>query len=210
DKRSGDVVGQVPEAQRGAAEVLKATVDRLGRAVGRAAVVEEREDVRSAARDRAAEADQLGQILRNAAGEPRDHGLEDLLPARRVLVSVGGDGALVDVPGNLDGEVVGALVEYVLELRELMLFQQAEPRPEQAPATVKRITLPASMPESLLLNTLAGLIKRVAEELDDVEWVHHRDRVGDRFAGGGLEIGRASCRESGKGRSGAGEGAEEG
>src|SRR5690606_29121307 len=67
---------------------------------------------------------------------------------RRVLVSVGGDGALVDVPGNLDGEVVGVLVEYVLELRELMLFQQAEPRPEQAPATVKRITFPASMPES--------------------------------------------------------------
>src|SRR5690606_22997426 len=162
--------------------MLEPAVDRLGRAVARAGTVEEREDVARAPLDRAPEGDQLGQVLRNPAAELLDDALEDLLPRGGLAVSVGGDGALVDVPGNLDGEVVGALVEYVLELRELMLFQQAEPRPEQAPATVKRITLPASMPESLLLNTLAGLIKRVAEELDDVEWVHHRDRVGDLFA----------------------------
>ena len=53
--------------------------------------------------------------------------LEDFLPASWVLVTVGGDGALVDVPGHLDGEMVGVLVEHVLELREMVLLQQPEP-----------------------------------------------------------------------------------
>ena len=39
-------MSQVPEAEGGAAEVFEAAVDRLGRAVGRAGPVEEREDVR--------------------------------------------------------------------------------------------------------------------------------------------------------------------
>ncbi len=75
-----------------------------------------------------------GRSLGDACGEFRDHAFEDLPPAGGILVSVGGDRALVDVPGDLDGDMIGMLVEHCLERRELVPLQQSEPRPEQTAA----------------------------------------------------------------------------
>ena len=43
------------------------------------------------------------------------------------------------------------------------------------------------MPERGLLNALPAPIQPVAGEADDVERIHHGDRVGQLFGGGGLE-----------------------
>ncbi|GGO66276.1 hypothetical protein GCM10010910_25370 [Microbacterium nanhaiense] len=65
--------------------------------------------------------------------------------------------------------MLGTLVEHRLELRELMLLEEAESCPEQAATPVERVALPTAMPPGVLLNTLAGLVERVAEQRDDVE-----------------------------------------
>ena len=57
----GDVVGEVAEAQGGASEVFEPAVDRLGGAVARAGVVEEREDVVASFGQGAAELADLDQ-----------------------------------------------------------------------------------------------------------------------------------------------------
>jgi hypothetical protein len=46
-----------------------------------------------------------------------------------------------------------------------------------------------------LLDTPAALIERVAGQPDDVEGIHHRDRVGEFLGGGGLEAGEAVHRD---------------
>src|SRR5690606_39389846 len=110
--------------------------------------------------------------------------LEDLPPRGGLAVSVGGDGALVDVPGDLEGDIIGMGVEHCLELRELMLLQQTEAGAQQPTTPVERVALPAAMPECLLLDALPGLVERIAEQLNDVERIHHRRRVRDLFSGG--------------------------
>jgi hypothetical protein len=75
----GDVVGEVPEAQGGAAEVLvEAPVDRFGRAVAGTGVVEERKNVGRALLQGAAEASDLDERCRDAAGDRVDYGLHQL------------------------------------------------------------------------------------------------------------------------------------
>ena len=61
EQAAGDVVGEVAEAEGGAAEVFEAAVDRLGRAVGGAGSVEEREDVDGALFQGASEASDLDE-----------------------------------------------------------------------------------------------------------------------------------------------------
>lgn len=158
-------------------------------------MVEEREDVGRTSLDRAAEGDQFGQVLRNAGGELGDDALEDLLSCRGLVVPVSGNGALVDVPGDLDGDMVGMRVEHRLELRELMLLEQTEAGAQQPATPVERVPFPAAMPESLLLDALPGLVESVAEQLNDVEGVHHRRRVGNLLTGGGLVAGEPVHRD---------------
>lgn len=66
--------------------MLKTAVDRLRRAIGRAGMVEEREDARGTPSDGPAECDQFGQVLRDASGELGDDVFEHLFPARGILV----------------------------------------------------------------------------------------------------------------------------
>jgi hypothetical protein len=43
----------------------------------------------------------------------------------------------------------------------------------------------------VLLDAAAALVAGVAGEADDVEGIHHRDRIRQFFGGGGLEAGEA-------------------
>ncbi len=106
EKARGDVVAEVAEAERGAVEVFEASVDRLGRAVVGAGAIEEREDVRGALLEGAAESADLDQRGRNTAGDAVDHGLHHRLAAVLVGFSVGGDDALVDAPGRFDFDML--------------------------------------------------------------------------------------------------------
>ncbi|EGR96954.1 hypothetical protein HMPREF1162_2360 [, partial [[Propionibacterium] namnetense SK182B-JCVI] len=64
-----DVVGQVPEAEGGAAQVFEPPVDGLGGAVAGAGPVEEREDVRGALLQGAAELVDLDERRGDAGGD---------------------------------------------------------------------------------------------------------------------------------------------
>ncbi len=46
-----------------------------------------------------------------------------------------------------------------------------------------------------LLDPASAPVERVAGQTDDVEGVHHRDRVGQLFGGGGLEPGEPVHRD---------------
>lgn len=81
-------MGEVAEAERGAAQVLEAPVDRLGRAVAGAGPVEEREDVRGALLHRATELADLHQRGGDCCG---DRGLHHLLSLLLVGFPVGRD-----------------------------------------------------------------------------------------------------------------------
>jgi len=57
----------------------------------------------------------------------------------------------------------------------------------QGPARLlQRIPDAATMPENVLLDALPAPVEGVAGQTNDMERVHHRDRVGQLFRRGGL------------------------
>ena len=78
EQAPGDVVGQVPEPECGAAEVFEAAVDRFGRAVAGPRMVEVGEHVGGALLQRPAEFRDLDQRLRDTG----DRDLRLSTPAR--------------------------------------------------------------------------------------------------------------------------------
>jgi len=187
-------VGEVAEAEGGAAEVLESAVDRLGGSVGGAGSVEEREHVRGAPLQRPAELAQFLQGRRDTGADRVDHGSHHLLPGLLVGVPVRGDDPLVDAPGRFHLDV---LVD-----RE----QRGQPCPlrvgeevvagVQSPTRhVERIPGTAPMAERGLLHALPGALQRVTGQPDDVERVQHRHRVGDLLGRGGLEAGESVHRD---------------
>ena len=73
----GDVVGEVAEAERGAAEVFEASVDRFGWAVAGAWAVEEGEHVGRPSVEGPAQADELDEVSRDAGADRVDHALKE-------------------------------------------------------------------------------------------------------------------------------------
>jgi hypothetical protein len=98
-------VAEIAEAQRRAAQVLEAAVDRLCRAVAGACPVEVGEHVGGAALERAPESDPLGQGCGDCRADRGDDLLQLGLRGGSVRVAVGSDDALVDAPGRLDFNV---------------------------------------------------------------------------------------------------------
>lgn len=98
--------------------MLETPVDRLRGDVRRAGVIEERKDVCRAELDRAAEGGLLQQVLRYVAAQLLDDAFQDLLPRGGLVVPIGGDGALIDIPSDLDGDMVAMRVEDLLRVRE--------------------------------------------------------------------------------------------
>ena len=181
-------MAEVPESERSTAQVLETPVDCLGRSVAGAGAVEEREDVRSALLQGPAQSADLDQRGRNAASDGVDHGLHHLLALDLVGFWVGGDDALVDAPGRFDLYVV-VVGEQRLQTVALLVGEEAVTGVQGAADLVERIPGTAPMPEHGLLNTLAASVEPVASESDNVEGIHHRDRVRQLFSGGGLETG---------------------
>jgi hypothetical protein len=60
---------------------------------------------------------------------------------------------------------------------------------QHASDPVERVTGSASVSAGGLLEALTAAVQGVAGQRDDVEGVHHRDRVRQLFGGGGLEAG---------------------
>lgn len=77
--------------------------------------------------------------------------------------------------------------EHRVKPRLLFLGEEHFAGAEYPTCLVERIFLPTPMLEGFLLHTLPGAVRRVAGELDDVEGIHHLDRVGQRLGGRGFE-----------------------
>ena len=77
--------------------------------------------------------------------------------------------------------------EQILESLDLSWSEQLMAGVEQPPGSIERIMLAAAMPMNFPLDTLPGRVECVAGEPRDMERVHDRDRVRDRFSGSGLE-----------------------
>ena len=95
-------MGEVAEAQRGAAEVLESAVDRFRGAVAGGGVVEVGQHVLGPVFQGPAKGDQLFELLGYSLGEVVDHCLQGLLSRGAVGVTIRGDDALVDAPGCFD------------------------------------------------------------------------------------------------------------
>ena len=94
-------MGEVAEAEGGAAEVLEAAVDGFCRAVAGAGSVEGGEHVVGSSFQGSYEGDDLGQRGWDVACEVRDHGGELLLRGGAVGAAIGLDDPLVDAPGGM-------------------------------------------------------------------------------------------------------------
>ena len=189
-----DVVGEVAEAEGGAAEVFESAVDRFGGSVGGAGPVEVGEHVGGALGEGVAERDDLGQGGGDGVGERVDQRRHQLAAAPAVGFAVGADHALVDVPGDLDFDVV-VVGEQGVEPLDLVVGEQPGTGVQHAPGRVERIAGAAAVAVEVLLDAASAVVERVAGETDDVERVHHRDGVGELLGGGGLEPGEPVHRD---------------
>jgi hypothetical protein len=121
---SGDVVGEVAEAECAAAQVFQAAVDGFGGAVAGAGPVEVGEHVGGAAGQGPAEGDDLAQRGRDAAADRGDQFLHELAPGASVRFAVGGDHPLVDAPGRFDLRVLVRGEQFAQAL-SLLVSEQA-------------------------------------------------------------------------------------
>ena len=76
----------------------------------------------------------------------------------------------------------------------LLLGEQRGAGVEGAPRGIERVALAAAVPAGDLLDAAAALVQSIAGQAHDLERVHHRDRVGQFLAGGGLEPGEPAHR----------------
>ena len=76
---------------------------------------------------------------------------------------------------------MGVVGEQGVEPGLLLVGEQVGAGVQGAAGGVQRVTGPASVSVKVLLDPAAALVEGVAGEADDVEGVHHRDRVGQLF-----------------------------
>lgn len=164
-----DLVSEVPEAERRAAEVLEPSVDRLCRSVRCAGQVEEREHVDRALLQIPAETSDLDEHGRDAAADGVDHGAHQLLRLLLVGLSVGVHDALVDAPGRLDLDVLFDR-EDRFEAGVLLVGEQAGPGMQSPACLVERIVGAAAMPERVLLHPLPAAVQSSASPARRTTW----------------------------------------
>ena len=145
EQAPGDVVGEVAEAERGAAEVLKSSVEGLGRPVAGTGSVEVRQDVFGPLLQRSSERDELGQRGRDAAAERVDEVAHQPLALGPVGLAVRADHALVNAPGGLDLDV---LVDGEQRGQPLLLpvGEQVGAGVQGPPGAVERVVGAAAVP----------------------------------------------------------------
>ena len=87
------------------------------------------------------------------------------------------------------------VAEQRVEPGGLLVGEQASAGVQRPAGRVERVVLAATMAAGVLLDAPSALVQGVAGEPDDVERVHHRDCLGELFAGGGLEAGEPVHRD---------------
>ena len=174
--------------------MFEAAVDRFGRAVAGAGPVEVGQHVGGSLFQGSAEGSEFDERGRDAAAEAGDELLHQAMATGRVGVPVGGDHSLVGGMGDLDSDV-SVVGEQGIKPVLLFVGEQARAGVEGPARRVERVAGTAAVSVEVLLDPAAALVEGVAGEADDVEGIHHRDRVRQFFGGGGLEAGEAVHRD---------------
>ncbi len=107
-----------------------------------------------------------------------DHRAHQFAATCAVRLAVGGDHALVDPPGGLDLDVP-AVGEQRGESLALAVGEQPGTGVQGAARLVERVVLASPVTVARLMDATPTAVQGVAGEPDDVEGIHHRDRVGD-------------------------------
>jgi hypothetical protein len=95
---------------------------------------------------------------------------------------------LQDPPGGLDLDVV-LVGEQCGEAFALPVGEQVGAGVQGPPGPVQRVAREPAVAVELELDPAPAAVQSIPSEADDVERVHHGHRLGERFAGGGLEPG---------------------
>jgi len=95
---------------------------------------------------------------------------------------------LQDPPGGLDLDVV-LVGEQCGEAFALPVGEQVGAGVQGPPGPVPRVAREPAVAVELELDPAPAAVQSIPSEADDVERVHHGHRLGERFAGGGLEPG---------------------
>lgn len=130
----------------------------------------------------------------DTCGDVVDQLLHQCLSRRPVGVPVGNDHPLVDAPGRFDLDVL-FVREQAQQVFALPVDEECFAGVQGAAGAVGPVTGTASTSERVAMDAASAVVERVAGELDDMEWVHHRDRCWDLFCGGGLEAGESVHRD---------------
>ena len=101
----------------------------------------------------------------------------EVASAGAVRVPVGGDHSLVDAPGRLDVDVLLDPVQRG-ESMALAVGEEVRAGVQGPTGTVERVVNPAAVPVQVLLDPAPAAVQRVTGEANDMERIHHRDRVG--------------------------------
>lgn len=140
---------------------------------------------------------ELGDLL-EAVGHPGadrcDQAGHQVAARGRVGVAVGLDHAVVDPPGDLDRDMVVAC-EQGPQPGGLLVGEEVGAGVQRPTGLVERVVLVTPAPVDDLLDPPAAFVQRVVGQADDVEGVHHRDRVRQFFGSGGLEAGEPVHRD---------------
>ena len=114
-----------------------------------------------------------------------DHQFAAVAPG---VLSVGGDGPLVDAPPGRDFDVL-LNGEQGVQALYLPVGEPVRAGVQGAAGAVERVSGAAPRGRECLLDTAPATVQGVTGEAEHVERIRHRDRVGQLLAGGGLEPG---------------------
>lgn len=133
---------------------------------------------------------QFRQRRRNSRFEGVDDRDQLLFDETSVRILVGSDDSLVDASGDLDHgmDIVG---EHCFEAALLLVAQHLVSATQSGSDAIERVTGAAAMTHCELLGSAHGVVEALPGKGDNMERVHHLDRGGEFFDGGGLESGEA-------------------
>lgn len=184
EEGAGDVVGEVAEAEGGAAQAFEAAVDGFGVSVRGSRMREEREDIVFVSVQGPPQPTEFFQVLRHSLRDGPYQLVHRETSEAVVFFAADRNDVLVDIPGHLDrgmsrGSKQGLETFMPGRGKELPARQQGFTGP------IQWVTSPSAPAKDLLLGALTRLIHSIGGKLDNMEGIHHRHSVRQLLGGTG-------------------------
>ena len=171
--------------------MFEASIDGFGGAACGMGMIKVGQDVPGSAFERSSQRDDLREGARHShVAETVYFGLHQGLTADFIGIAIGINNALVDAPGDFEGDVAIA-GEQVEDPVLLAWDEQAGSGVEHTASLVEGIRAPAAPMVEFMLNAPTTLIESITGEVYDVEGVHDRGCVWELFSGCAFEPGES-------------------